>query len=471
MDIAEPPPLPPSPAPQVAASASLARVSLGRQIAINIFWFANNVHWNALLSVVLPTAVATLLPFADKDLNLALVLAPGTLVAFVVNPLTGALSDYARFRLGRRRPFMLAGTVLNVAVLLALGYVCDTADGRYSATELLWLFIGLFVLLQFSNNFANSPWSAIIADQVPEAQRGSASGFYGLMTLLGTAAGVELAAAIVTTNANPGQQPPNTLPFRSALLTVFVVLAVVQVVFVALTVLTVRETPASAEPRLFAWGAFFARFRFEPRAYPDFSWILLTRVLIMTGIWTINFFLLYYMTDVLGITGNGHGASAFGFTVSSPQQAIAFFLPLVLVSAALTVYFAGWLSDRIGRKKLVYLSGAMMTIVALIFIFEQNLSAALVAALFFGLGFGAYTSVDWALATDVLPPTDEFGKYMGIWSAAGIIPQVIGVVLGGTITHFLKRLPNHLGYDALFAVTVVLFLLGTLLVRRVRGAR
>ncbi|HEX6798374.1 MAG TPA: MFS transporter [Ktedonobacterales bacterium] len=468
MDIAEQPTPPAQPAPAIAAPTQ--RVSLGRQLAINVFWLANNIHWNALLSVVLPTAVATLLPFADKDLNLALVLAPGTLVAFVVNPLTGALSDYARFRLGRRRPFMLIGTVLNVAVLLALGYVCYTADGRYGAATLLWLFIGLFALLQFANNFANSPWSAIIADQIPEAQRGSASGFYGLMTLLGTAVGVELAAAIVTTNANPGQQPPNTLPFRTALLTLFVVLAAIQVVFVALTVLAVRETPL-AEPRPLAWGVFFARFRFDPRTYPDFSWILLTRVLIMTGIWSINFFLLYYMTDVLGITGNGHGASAFGFTVSSPQQALAFFLPLVLVSSALTVYFAGWLSDRVGRKKLVYLAGAMMTIVALIFIFAQSLSAALVAALFFGLGFGAYTSVDWALATDVLPPTDESGKYMGIWSAAGIIPQVIGVVLGGTITHFLKQLPDHLGYDALFGVTVVLFLLGTLLVRQVRGAR
>jgi MFS family permease len=467
MDIAEQAPPPP---PSSSADTPAARVSLWHQLAINIFWFANNIHWNALLSVLLPTAVATLLPFADKDINLALLLAPGTLIAFIVNPLTGALSDYARFRLGRRRPFMVMGTVFNVAVLLALGIVCYTADGRYSATTLLWLFIVLFALLQFSNNFANSPWSAIIADQVPEVQRGSASGFYGLMTLLGTAVGVELAAAIVSTNANPGQQPPNTLPFRAELLTLFIVLAVIQIAFVALTVLTVRETlPPS--PRPFSWGVFLGRFRFEPRAHPDFSWILLTRVLIMTGIWTINFFLLYYMTDVLGITGTGHGGSAFGIAVSSPQQAVAVFLPLVLVSSALTVYFAGWLSDRVGRKKLVYLAGAMMTIVALIFIFAQSFSAALVAALFFGLGFGAYTSVDWALATDVLPPTDEAGKYMGIWSAAGIIPQVIGVVLGGTITHFLKQLPNHLGYDALFGVTVVLFLLGTLLVRQVRGAR
>src|SRR5262245_31172856 len=168
-----------------ATGASLARVSLGRQISINLFWFANNLHWNALLSLLLPTAIATLLPFQNKGLNLALVLAPGTVVAFIVNPVTGALSDYARFRLGRRRPFMLTGTALNVVALLALGAVCFTADGRYGPTLLVVLFLLLFALLQFANNFANSPWSAIIADQIPERQRGSASGFYGLLTLLG----------------------------------------------------------------------------------------------------------------------------------------------------------------------------------------------------------------------------------------------------------------------------------------------
>lgn len=453
------------------SSEPTERVSLGHQIAINLFWFANNIHWNALLSLLLPTAIATLLPFRDKGLNLALVLAPGTVVAFIVNPLVGGLSDYARFRLGRRRPFMLIGTALNIVVLLALGYVAFTADGRYGPTMLLVLFVLLFALLQFANNFANSPWSAIIADQIPHEQRGSASGFYGLMTLLGTAAGVEIAAAIVSTSAAPGEQPPNTAGFRASLLVAFIVLAIIQVVFVAITMLTVHETPLTT-PRPFAWRTFLARFSLEPRKYPDFSWVLLTRVLIMTGIWAINFFLLYYFEDVLGITGSGTPVSAFGLiSISSPQQAQAVFLPLVLVAAALTVYFAGWLSDRIGRKRLVYLSGAMMTAVALIFIFAQSFSAALIAALFFGLGFGAYTSVDWALATDVLPPTDEAGKHMGIWSAAGIIPQVIGVVLGGTLTYTLQRLPNHLGYDALFAVTVVLFLLGTLLVKQVKGAR
>lgn len=447
-----------------------ARISTWQQLALNLFWFANNIHWNALLSVIFPVVIATLLPFQDKNLNLALVLAPGTLVAFFVNPLVGSFSDYARFKMGRRRPFMIIGTTINVLVLLGFGYLCFIADGRLSVSTVLIGLLVLFILLQFANNFANAPWSAIIVDNVPERQRGSASGFYGLMTLLGTAAGVELAAAIVNSNAAPNQAPPNTGAFRLSVLIAFIVLAVIQIVFVAITVLAVKER-LPQEPKRFKWSEFLSRFTLEPRKYPDFAWVLLTRLLIMTGIWAINFFLLYYFRDVLEI-GAGKPTSAFGIVqVESPQQALAVFLPLVLVCAALTVYLAGWLSDRVGRKKLVYLSGAMMTIVALIFILLQNFPAALIAAIFFGLGFGAYTSVDWALATDVLPPTDEAGKNMGIWSAAGIIPQVLGVTLGGVLTFSLKQLPNHLGYDALFGVTVVLFLLGTVFVYQVKGAK
>ena len=36
----------------------------------------------------------------------------------------------------------------------------------------------------------------------------------------------------------------------------------------------------------------------------------------------------------------------------------------------------------------------------------------------FGLGYGAYISVDWALATDVLPSMDDYARDMGVWHVA-----------------------------------------------------
>src|SRR3989475_9644140 len=143
--------------PPVAAAER--RVSLFEQININVFWIANNFHWQALLAIVIPSMVVKFLDPAQKDINLALVVIWGTLVAVVVNPLVGAISDYATFRMGRRRPFMIIGTILNVIVLVAFAFSPALPSGI-----LLFMFALLFLLLQFTNNLANSPWSAIIAD-------------------------------------------------------------------------------------------------------------------------------------------------------------------------------------------------------------------------------------------------------------------------------------------------------------------
>ncbi len=433
-------------AAEASTSAQPRPVSFLKQININAFWIANNFHWNALLAVVIPSMVAKLLDPAFKAINLPLVVSWGTIVAVVVNPLTGAISDYATFRMGRRRPFLIIGTILNVIVLVAFAFAPSL-----NRSLLLVTFALLFVLLQFSNNLANAPWSAIIADQVPSYQRGVTSGLYGLFTLLGTAIGSVVAGQIINKQ--------DALPvYKSEIVQIFLLIALVQIIFVAYTVIMIKEVPLSPELHVrFSIGPFLRKFFFKPSRYPDLSWVLLARLLVMMGIWGVFYFLQYYADDVLHVSGE--------------QFIGGQFLPVLLVAALPTSIAAGWASDHWGRKGLVYLSGAMMTLVCLIFIFFQTPAGALVGAVCFGVGYGAYTSVDWALTTDVLPPTDEAGKFLGIWSAMGILPQVVGITIGGILLQILQGLPNHLGYTTLFAVTIVYFGLGTLVIYQVKGAR
>jgi MFS family permease len=433
------------------------RVSLFDQININAFWIANNFHWQALLAIVIPSMVVKFLGDANKDINLTLVVIWGTLVAVVVNPLVGAISDYVTFRMGRRRPFLIIGTALNVIVLLLFAF----SPTWFSSTALLLTFIVLFLLLQFTNNLANSPWSAIIADKVPQNQRGMTGGFYGLFTLLGTILGSLIAGLIVNKN--------DPLPlYQNEIVQIFLLIAIVQIIFVAYTVITVKETPLH-EHATFQMSTVLKKFFFKPSQYPDLSWVLLARLLVMMGIWGVFYFLQYYFDDVLG--GPGVKTIIFGSAFSGEKFSGALFLPVLLLLALPTSLIAGWISDHKGRKVLVYLSGAMMTIVCVIFIVFQSQYSALIAGAFFGIGYGSYTSVDWALTTDVLPPTDEAGKFLGIWSAMGILPQVVGITIGGVILQLLRDLPNHLGYTTLFLVTIVYFALGTLVIKQVRGVK
>ncbi|GHO65616.1 MFS transporter [Ktedonobacter sp. SOSP1-52] len=421
-------------------------VSLLEQININVFWLANQFHWNAIISVIIPSMVAKLLDPAQKDINLTLVVAWGTLAAVVVNPLVGAISDYATFRMGRRRPFMLIGTIFNILALVAFAFAPYLSPGL-----LLPAFAVLFLLLQASNNLANSPWSAIIADKVPVKQRGLTAGINGLCLLLGTAIGSVVAGLII--NKHDALDV-----YKNEIVWIFLLIAVVQIIVVAYTILTVKETPLPLEARQqFRFGPFMRKFFFKPSQYPDLSWVLLARLLVQMGIWTIFYFLQYYADDVLHVSGE--------------QFIGGQFLPVLLIASLPTSLLAGWASDRWGRKGLVYLSGAMMTLVCILFIFFQSTSISLIAALFFGIGYGAYSSVDWALVADALPPTDEAGKFLGIWSAMGILPQVVGIAIGGILLQLLHNTPNHFGYTTLFAVTVIYFALGTAVIYQVKGVK
>ena len=433
------------------------RVSVFEQININVFWIANNFHWQALLAIVIPSMVVKFLGNANKDIDLAMVVVWGTLVAFAVNPLVGAVSDYVTFRLGRRRPFLIVGTIFNVIVLVLFAF----SPNWFTSTELLIAFAVIFLLLQFTNNVANSPWSAIIADKVPQNQRGMTAGFNGLFQLLGTILGSVIAGIIVNKN--------NALPlYKNEIVQIFLLIAAVQIAFVVYTVFTVKETPLQEHAK-FELAPILKRFFFKPSTYPDLSWVLLARFLVMMGIWGVFYFLQYYFDDVLG--GPGVKTILFGSNFSGEGFSGTLFLPVLLVFALPTSLIAGWLSDRHGRKIMVYISGAVMTIVCLLFILFQSQYAALIAGAFFGIGYGAYTSVDWALTTDALPPTDEAGKFMGLWSAMGILPQVVGITIGAVILQVLRNMPNHFGYTTLFLVTILYFGLGTLVIRQVKGVR
>jgi len=119
----------------------------------------------------------------------------------------------------------------------------------------------------------------------------------------------------------------------------------------------------------------------------------------------------------------------------------------------------------------VYAAGAIMAMSAAIFIFTGSYFMVIVLGILFGFGFGAYTSVDWALATDVLPPTNSYAKDMGICNMASVLPQIIAPVVAGPILDYFNMFRSNFGYSSVFATVVIYFILGTVLLRFVRKVR
>lgn len=516
------------------SSAARPRRSLGQLIAISIFWFAINFHWSALLLLLIPAQVYGLLFHAapagtlatraawvdaHKGLSLAVVLAPGLIVALLANPFFGLLSDRTPGRLGRRRPYIIGGSLLNLVGLgaMALTPLLATADGSGNAlAPSLLILMGALMLTQLANNAAAAPFHALLPDMVPEEQRGTASGIMGLALFLGQIGGAVVPAFIGFNTSALATGAQTLSGFENKIALGYGAVAVVMLVFAILTAITVREQPWTRErveaghatgagralsltmvivllvafgtlalTRLGVFGlalddntlsivqllavvvagigAAYA-FDFRPRRDPDFSWVVLTRMLVMMGVYMVQNFLQYYMADV------AHS--------SNPTADTTIFIVILTVTALVASLIAGPASDRFGRKRMVYVSGAFMAVVGAAFVLTPYFLPAAVllvtfgAGAIFGLGYGAYVSVDWALVADVLPSDASFARDMGVWNIGLTIPQVLAAIFGGGLLALGASMgQKQLGYTFLFIWFVVFCVLGTVTVRYIKGVK
>jgi len=294
-------------------------------------------------------------------------------------------------------------------------------------------------VLEVVANLATAPYAGLIPDLVIAEQRGTASGYMGLMTEAAIIAGVLL---------------PSYLATRPT----FEVLAALQVVGLLVTLYGVRERPLRERPP-FSLTAFLRGFWLSPRAYPDWWWVFGTRLMVLLGFATLEYYLYYYLLYVQHLR--------------NPNASLDQILLLVTGGSVLSVLAAGWLSDKLRRRRfLVTLGGLLMGLTAIGFVFTRDMKEILLLAAVFGLGYGTYVSCDWALAVDVLPPTDNAAKDMGLWSISQTLSQTIATLLGGLLLVVLGR---HVGlagsYRGLYLLSFVYFLLGSVLVFRVRSAR
>ena len=424
----------------------LPRLSSLQQATLSLYWFAVNTHWTAILVVLLPAQVLQMAPEEAKGQTVGLILGLGAAVSMVVAPLFGALSDRVKTRWGRRKPFLVVGVVGNVVGLVALAYI-PTA-GLPSPIP---VYVIAFMWVELFNNIATAPYSALIPDLVAKEQRGSASGWLGLMTMLGSFAG-----------------GVGGLFFGIEALYFFVILVMIAVTLVCAVSIHEPEPPPARQFRLNEFLAtLFSSFQSR-----DFTWVFLTRLLIVMGVFTVQEFLQYYLRDTIG-----GPYELFGSVVAEqPEQAVSFFITTLLIGAMISSLFAGILSDRYGRKLMVYIAGGLQGAVVLVFVFYHDYALAVLMGIVFGLGYGAYESVDWALASDVLPAEEDYAKDMGVWHVSFTLPQVVALPIAGILLDYFQvvgRNTGHpnLGYTVIFLIAFAYFVLGTVFVGRIRGVR
>ena len=166
----------------------------GQLLSVTAYWLAITTLWGAFTFSVIPRLVESPGVLGSSKhplaaLAIGVITTFGVLIAIVVQPTMGAISDHTRSRIGRRKPYIILGTAMDLVFLIFAAWAFWNQN--------YWAFVVAVALLQFSSNFAQGPYQGYIPDLVPGRQVGIASGLLGAANIAGNLIGPGLAILFV----------------------------------------------------------------------------------------------------------------------------------------------------------------------------------------------------------------------------------------------------------------------------------
>ncbi len=444
---------------------------------MNINWFALTLRSQVLAGLLVPLLIQGFVGESQKGAYFGSIRLWALMAALLFQSLFGLLSDHSRLRWGRRRPFILAGAVLEVALIMSLAWVA----GLEGLTGYYILFV-IYLFSMASSNMSQAATQGFIPDLVPVEKRGIASGVKTLLevplplVIFGLAIapiiknGQILTGLLITcatmlvsmgltmfVREKPLESAPalNWKPFISllAMTGAFtgILLGLGQIVKLLIPLMPAGNQLAFGLLGVIAMsiavlaGVFVSLYiHLGPSATENraFTWLVINRLAALVAINNLAVFLLYFVQEKFNLPGK-------------EAAGLAGTLPMVLgVCVILFGLVAGWLSDRVDRRLLTISSGMIGAIGVAVMVAGQTQPLMYVAAALVGLAYALFSVASWALGADIVP-RERSGEFLGLQNIAGAGSGAIGAYIGGAIA-------DASGYVLLMSMFGVMFLLSSL---------
>ena len=386
------------------------------------------------------------------------------ITGMIVQPIVGHYSDNTWTRLGRRRPYFLAG-----AVLASLGLILMPNAGLFAAfIPALWVGAGMLMIMDASFNIAMEPFRALVADKLPSSQR--ALGFSVQTVLIGIGAVVGSWLPYILAEgfgwgktAGEGEIPLN-------LIISFVVGAAILLGSILWTVVTTTEySPEELEE--------FDSEELENEVveeekpslihiFMDFASMPET----MKQLGLVQFFSWFALFSMWVFTTPAIAEHVFGVAkgdTSSPlfQEAgnwVGVIFGVYNAVSAVFAFFLPKIAASMGRKKTHAISLILGGLGLISIYFIQDKYWLLLSMVGIGIAWASILAMPYAILAGSIP-AKKMGVYMGIFNFFITFPQIVNGIIGGPIVKHLY------GGQAIWALVTagVFMLLGAWSVMRV----
>ena len=341
----------------------------------------------------------------------------------IVQPIIGHYSDRTWCRLGRRRPYFLAGAILASLML----FLMPNSPSLAGLMSPLLIGAGILMIMDASINVAMEPFRALVADKLPSAQR--TLGFSMQTSLIGIGAVVGAVLPFVLTNwfgmsnvpAEDGGVAPNVR-------TAFYIGAAVLLVCVLWT--STPEYPPEPGDTKRKDGGFLEIFK-------DFG--RMPKTMVQLGVvqffsWFALFSMWVYMTPAVAEHCYGtvdRASAAYG----NAGDWVGVLQGVYNGVAAVYAFLLPWIASKIGRKATHSMSLLLGALGFASFFIFRNPNMLVISMIGVGIAWGSILAMPYSILAGSLP-AGKMGVFMGIFNFFITIPQVCNGLLGGVlVTH------------------------------------
>lgn len=398
---------------------------------LSAFSFGNSGFSTVTAVLLLPVLVLNIAPENAKNTYVGILGLAGLIVALIIQPLTGHISDRTSLSFGRRTPYILIGGFLTSLSILSLGL-----------SSSFYILLSSIIFIQLCVNTALGPYYALIRDLAPKARRGVVSSFKLLADSSGSITLLVALSFLLDAYATTGRAFWLWISLGTLSITISIMTAWTCIGIYKKEVTVAVHIPKPKE---------------QSQGHPatGFRWFLASRLCAFAALGILQSYALFFLRDVVGL--------------QNPIRDLGTMTIFIGGALFLSVYPSGKLSDQTGRKKVILAAsmaagaGTFALLIA-----TTSIHVILIGSLI-GASAGAFLSASWAMATDMASST-RTGQQMGIANGAALVGMILARLAGPGVD-ILNNIQEGLGYWILLGSCGLLFIIAAMLLMPVPDTR